>query len=260
MKTIHGIILLSITVSACGSAPAPNKPSANAPKVEQANSKADVNTANKITNATSAPKGEKVEREIVVKFAAGNMPQGWMFIDPDGKDIPSVTDTKNGVFKLTIPSGKDLYGENRTAPRLLKAIAGDFEIETRVKFDPKGSYQGAGLIIFKDDNNYLRLERCFGGVAGGDSGIRLDARKTDEYQPLTTPNEIPTDATEVDLRIVRKGKSLAAFWRQNEDSEWKEVGEFESDYPETVQAGLIGVNTTGLITAEFAYIKLTPAK
>lgn len=258
MKIITGIISVSIIVSACGSAPVQNKPLANTTNAEPSNSRTDVNTANNFVSAAPTPKGEKIENESTVKFEPAGLLQGWAFVDPDGKNVPSVTDTKDGIFKLTIPSGKDLYGENRTAPRLWKAIAGDFEIETRVTFDPKDSYQGAGLIIFKDDNNYLRLERCFGGVAGGGSGIRLDARLPDEYQPLTTPNEIPTDATQVDLKIVRKAKMLAAFWRLNEDSEWKEVGEFESDYPETVQVGLIGVNTAGPITAEFAYIKLAP--
>ena len=87
----------------------------------------------------------------------------------------------------------------------------------------------------------------------------MDVRTGDNYQALTTPDQVPTDASEVELKLIRSGQVLIAFWRLNEESEWKEVGEFTSDYPESVRVGLIGVNTAEEITAEFDHIKLQPA-
>jgi regulation of enolase protein 1 (concanavalin A-like superfamily) len=167
-------------------------------------------------------------------------------------------DTSGGTLKIIVPSGKDMFGENRTAPHMMQAIEGDFQIETRVKFDPKDDYQGAGLFVYKDSENYLRLERAFGGTGGSGSGIRFDARTNEDYKPITTPDQTATAAKTVDLKLVRMGKKFIAFWRLDEESEWKEVGEFDSDYPDTVQVGIIACSTGTEIPVEFSYVKLAP--
>jgi len=203
-----------------------------------------------------------VDKPVNASFStySKEWPVGWQWIDPDEKYNPTPHDVKLGVLRVKIPTQKDLYGENRTAPRYLKAFTGDFQIETRVKFLPKENYQGAGLLIYKDENNYMRFERAYGGIGGGGEGIRIDVRKPAEYISLVTPADIRTEAGEVDLRIVRRGRSFTAFWRENASLEWRETGEFESDYPETIMAGLVACNTAREVSAEFAYIKLMPVK
>lgn len=260
MKKLIFLSFVSVFLIGCSSRTIiENKPNGTLPYNGNSTAKSGTNT-NIATNGDGsgqALNGEKIEKPVEIKFEPGGLPKGWQWIDAD-KGFPSGYETKNGTFGLKIPSGKDLFGGTMTAPQLLKAVAGDFEIETRVKFDPKNSYQGAGLLIFKDDDNYLRLERGFGGIGGGASGIRLDRRNNQGYDALATPEKFPTEAGEVELKFVRKGKNFQAFWRENEDGEWKLVGEYASDYPETVKIGLIGVNTAEEITAEFAYIKLVP--
>lgn len=201
---------------------------------------------------------ESVSKETVTKFETKNLPDGWEFIEEIGPTDKTEYDFDDGRFKLEIPEGKDLYGSNRTAPRLLKSIAGDFQIETRVKFDPKKNYQGAGLIVHGGEDDFIRFERGFGGTGGGGSGIRLDVMKAGSYSSITTTEDIATDAETVDLRILRKGNLFVAFWRLDQEDEWKEVGEFDSSYPNSIKAGLIGVSTADKITAEFAYIRLLP--
>ena len=63
----------------------------------------------------------------------------------------------------------------------------------------------------------------------------------------------------VDLKLLRMGKKFIAFWRLDDESEWREVGEFDSDYQNTVQVGIIACNTGAEIPVEFSYIKLAPA-
>lgn len=86
----------------------------------------------------------------------------------------------------------------------------------------------------------------------------LDSQKGAEYLAIATPADLATDAAEVELRIVRTDNIFIAFWRENEDAEWREAGEFESDFPDTVQAGVMASNTARNATAEFAYIRLLP--
>jgi cytochrome c len=203
----------------------------------------------------------KIDKPVNVSFStySKEWPVGWGWIDPDEKHDRTPYDVKKGVLRVKLTSKKDLAGDRRNAPRYVKAIEGDFQIETRIKFLPKENYQGAGLLIFKDDNNYIRFERAYGGVGGGGEGLRIDVRRGAEYFPVLTPGQIETGAEVVDLKMVRNGPVFTAYWRLDEESEWREAGEFESDYPTTILAGVVACNTAREVTAEFAYIRLLPA-
>ena len=202
----------------------------------------------------------RVDKPVNISFStfSTDWPVGWEWIDPDEKREPTPHDVKTGVLRIRVPPNKDLYGANRNAPRYMKVVTGDFQIETRVKFYPVENHQGAGLLIYEDGDNYLRLERAYGGHGGGGSAIRFDLRKPGSYEPLVAPGEIMTDAPRVELKIIRSGNVFSGFWRDNENAEWREVGEFASDYPETLQIGLFACNTAEEVTAEFAYIRLLP--
>lgn len=209
-------------------------------------------TANGATTSQMPKSAEKIEQSLDADFKDG-LPRGWEIVDPE-RENPSIFELSDGVLKLTIPPGKDLRGENLTAPRILKTVSGDFEIETRLKFSPTQDYQGAGLLIFRNDNNYLRLERAY----ADENGIRFDRREDESYEPLAMPDKFPTAAQEVELKFRRAGKELTAFWREAGKTEWIEVGKVSSNYPEVLKVGLIGVSTADEITAEFAHIKLSP--
>lgn len=206
------------------------------------------------------PEAIKIEKPIDVSFStySKDWPVGWQWVDPDEKDKPTPKDVRKGVLRVKIPNGKDLYGENVSAPRYIKPITGDFQIETRVKFLPKENYQGAGLLIYVDDRKYLRFERAYGGLGGGAEGLRIDLRDRGEYSPVVTPDDLPTEIEEVDLKIVRTGNKFSAYWRENEDASWREAGIVDIDFPQTVFAGLVACNTAREVVAEFGYIRLMP--
>lgn len=248
---------VALALFGCGGEKPRESGKINAPNVQTAENNGFSNANQAANNASQMPKeSEKIEQPLEANFKDG-LPKNWEAVDPE-KEKPSGFDTKDGVLRLRIPSGKDLYGENMTAPRFLKPVKGDFEVETRVKFSPSQDYQGAGILIFRNDNNYLRLERAFGGAGGGESGIRFDLREDEVYEPLATPDKFPSVASEVELKFRRVGKDFTAFWREAGKTEWIEVGKVTNSYPETVQIGLIGVSTADEITAEFSYIKLLP--
>ncbi len=236
------LVVSAVFAAGCGSAPpARNSVSVSAP-------------------APITPQPVEIQKPVNVSFStySKDWPVDWQWIDPDERNNPTPHDVRSGVLRIEVPSKKDLNGDNRTAPRYLKAIKGDFQIETRVRFIPKENYQGAGLLIFRDDSNYLRFERAYGGIGGGGEGIRLHARKGSEHKPIIPPGEIQTEEPEVELKIVRSGRMFIAFWREDESREWREAGEYESDYPDTVLVGVVAVNTARPVTAEFAYIRLLP--
>jgi hypothetical protein len=235
------VLSLAVAVAACSSPPPPVKP-VQAPA------------------QLNLPPAVELEKPLNVSFStySPDWPVGWQWIDPEEKTRPTPKDVKKGVLRVRIPTGKNLVGDNLTAPRYLKPIKGDFQIETRVAFTPKENYQGAGLLIYVDNGRYLRFERAFGGAGGGGEGIRLDVRSGGDYKPLATPDDIPTELAEVDLKIVRADGIFTAYWRENGDVMWREAGSYESDFPATVLAGLIASNTAREVSAEFAYIRLQP--
>lgn len=206
---------------------------------------------------TPVTSGAKISQAEEVVFGSAGFPNDWRWIDPDSKRSPTEFQTKNGVLEFVIPPDKDLFGETQTAPRLLKAVSGDFEIETKVKFDPTDSYQGAGLLIFRNDSNYTRLERGFGGVGGGENGVRWDKREDEIFEPVATQEKFPTNAKVVELKFRRIGKEITGFWREP-GREWKEVGRYTAGYPDAVLVGIVACNTASPIPVEFSYIKLTP--
>jgi hypothetical protein len=203
--------------------------------------------------------GITLEKPLNVSFStySPDWPVDWQWIDPEDKR-PTPKDVKKGVLRIRVPTGKNLIGDNLTAPRYVKPIKGDFQIETQVVFLPKENYQGAGLLIYVDGGRFLRFERAFGGNGGGGEGLRLDVRSGGEYKSLATPDEIPTTLGQVDLKIVRTGGKFTAYWRESEGAEWQKAGDYESDFPQTVFAGLVASNTARDVTAEFNYIRLAP--
>ena len=239
----NSIILLGILAGACGQNVTEQKPvpiSTPAPQF--------------------TPPPVEIKKPVNVSFStySKDWPVEWQWIDPDEAKDPTPHDVKGGVLRVTVETRKDLHGEYRNAPRYLKSIKGDFQIETRVRFSPKENYQGAGLLIFVNDNNYLRFERAYAGGEGGGEGIRLDIREGSDHRPIVTPGDIQWEAPEVDLKVMRIGRLFIAYWRANEEQEWREAGEYESQYPDAVLAGVAVVNTARPVTAEFVYIKLLP--
>jgi regulation of enolase protein 1 (concanavalin A-like superfamily) len=223
----------------------------------------------KIVSPTPTPKPsptllpaepEAVTRPIDLSFStyAENWPAGWQFVDPDENYAETKRNVRSGVLRLTVPTGKDLYADNMTAPRYIKAFKGDFQLETKLIFKPTENYQGAGLLIYRDRDHYVRLERAYGGPGRGGGGIRFDVKTPGEYKVVTTPEDIPYEGGVVELRLLRNGSKVLAFWRSNEDNEWKDAGDAEVGLSDVVVAGLIACNTAREYDVDFAYIRLAP--
>ncbi len=222
-----------------------------------------VSNATQPTRATTPapPAAEAVQTPANVSFStySKEWPVGWQWIDPDEDTVRTPHDTKKAVLRITVPKGKDLSETRQNAPRYMKSFSGDFQIETRLKFSPAENYQGAGLLIYADSKTWLRVERAYGGPGGGASGFRVELCTPDAGQRsgLTTA-DAPFDAMNVSLRVVRAGDEVTAFFRADENSEWRELSHKILPLPPSVMAGIAACNTAREVTAEFQYIRLLP--
>src|SRR5512140_3672064 len=87
---------------------------------------------------------------------AGALNSQWTWIREDQhnwslKRVP-------GALQINVGGGYVAEGTNSNL-LLRSAPAGDFQIETQIKFSPEDNYQFAGLIIYEADANFIQAGR-----------------------------------------------------------------------------------------------------
>lgn len=192
------------------------------------------------------------------KFQPGGIPDGWEWIDPKD-DANRDLGVRPGYLRISASTGNDLFPDsNYDAPRLLHAVAGDFELETRLKCDPRQVYQGAGLLVGADTDAFLRLERGFGGVGGAGSRIGFSNCKGGVFSSVATVRQADDTASEIELMIRRRGSQFTAFWREP-GQDWKSIGTTKLDLPDQIKAGVIVCveHRAPPFNADFALIRIT---
>lgn len=151
-------------------------------------------------------------------------------IDPEGDCKFKV---EAGKLTITVPGeGKphDLSPElaSSTAPRVLQPLKGDFAIQVKVEgeFDPgdkstqegRTGYTGAGLAVFADEKNFVRIERATLHGQGGEphAYTNFEIRVNGELEKIGTTADFATDGTKpMWLRLERKGDLLLGGMSQD---------------------------------------------
>jgi regulation of enolase protein 1 (concanavalin A-like superfamily) len=108
-----------------------------------------------------------------------------------------------------------------TAPRVVKPVKGDFIMQVRVdgEFQPGATstesatsgYTGAGLVVFADERNFVRIERATLHHSGGEAKpyTNFEIRVNGELEEIGTTGDLPTDKDKPTwLRLERKGEQL----------------------------------------------------
>ena len=197
-------------------------------------------TPRPIATATRQPAATVVARPTATP--AGKV-STWEFDRPidgswyaeGGVDATVGIEARPGYLRITAPSGNDLFpGTNYDTPTVFQVVSGDFTVETALEFVPTEDYQGAGLFIWQDQDNFVRLERCFGGLGGIDSGICLLKIADGEPEVIASPVDIPTTAQRVELRLQKAGEQVTASWREASAASagpWRTAGKMEIALP-----------------------------
>ena len=181
-------------------------------------------------------------------------PVAWgMFVDPLGQcDVTA----DRGRIEIGVPPGAyDLSIElgQTTAPRVMQLVDGDLvarvtvdelpEPATPAAGQPRRAYRGAGLLLWQDERNYVRLESAVTGADG--SSVRYALFETrHDGRPVggLAGSGARLRGGPTDLRLQRHDRELVAQVRQgNED--WREVGRAEVDLPRALEVGVAVVNT-----------------
>ncbi|MBN2754762.1 MAG: LysM peptidoglycan-binding domain-containing protein [Candidatus Goldbacteria bacterium] len=150
--------------------------------------------------------------------------------------------------------GHDIFMDSNTdAPKVLADLSGDFTIETKMYFTAKNNGNGAGIVIWQDNHNFLRIDRVLhfqtrnvinvSGAAGG---------------RWFYSEEIPYTLELSYLRMERKGDIFTASCSVD-GSVWFSFKPVEFKASSSVKAGVFVLNqwNSGNSDAAFEYIQIT---
>ena len=187
------------------------------------------------------------------EFDEGVLSSSWELRDP--KYDSTLTFARPGWLEIKAISGNDLQPKsNLNAPRLLhaKAVSGDFAIETSISAPKNGRFQSGGLLIWKDEDNFLRFER---GTWGADTVI-LQKR---EYGIFGHIVDLFFEENPAYLRMERRKSCYKALISEDK-KKWKEVCSFNFDASDPLGVGIhaicMGIDLPPTIT-DFDYFKLS---
>ena len=148
-------------------------------------------------------------------FSSG-LDDGWNFVRED----KSQWRLKDGAVEL-LAQPSNIWGRknNKTKNFLLRPFPGKgFSVEVTVEFNPKKEYEQAGLMIYLDDDNYIKFDREL--FAGQSCTLVLESGAKPKVVKKIAFREGP-----LRLRLEISGDKVKAMVKAPESKQWTAHGE-----------------------------------
>ena len=225
-------------------------------KTKESSKKADgpPNNTNVGETASLAKKGEappqvKVEAPSVDRWGILSGPPGETRFSVEGDELTIAIPAKLHILS------PDLKSKN--SPRLLTRVTGDFQARVRVNGrilpgtqplpNLPFTFQGAGLLIWQDENNYLRLERtAIYSPDGKKHQILVENCRDGRLLPSTFRDSREGDTL---LKLERKGSEARCSYSPDDGKTWLEVKRQNVTFLPDVE---VGVSASNASTKPFA--------
>jgi len=212
-----------------------------------------------VVDRRAGPKAAVPAREIA----------GWgAVVDPDG-DCP--IDPNGNALTITVPP--TLHDLNATiglynAPRVLREVAGDFDIQVKVVGDFRPGnvsnragglpFNGAGIVVFLDGDSLIRLER--GAVFDGASFNSFAIFERHEGGSGVDDHNGPLDAGTAYLRLGRRGSRILGA-TSYDGRRWTQLEPINSGWSGRLKVGVAAVNSgSATFTVRFEELSFKTAR
>jgi regulation of enolase protein 1 (concanavalin A-like superfamily) len=178
---------------------------------------------------------------------------GWgAVIDPD-KDCQVALDGEK--LSMTLPAAAHDFAaelERWNAPRVMASAKGDFIAQVKISgtFTPakpstisgRTPYNGAGILIEVDKQNYVSLQRA---ALFRDGKIRHYANFELRQNGQLTSSHFNTNLDDADayLRLERRGPKIYAMFSRD-GVKWQSYEPVEVDFPKAVNVGVEAINSS----------------
>ncbi|MDQ7904483.1 ThuA domain-containing protein [Phytohabitans sp. ZYX-F-186] len=179
------------------------------------------------------------------------------------REDPAAYRVQGGSLHVDVPNG-DIYTGNNTGPTnfiLQQAPAGDWVLETKVDGSLLNEqYQQAGLLVYADDDNYLKLDYIVDNTAGQPVTRRIEFR-SEIGSAVQNPQPQVTNLTGAVwyLRLARVGDVYTASYSADGQT-WTAFEPLTSTaVGATPKVGLfsLGAAQTASKTVSFDYFRLS---
>jgi regulation of enolase protein 1 (concanavalin A-like superfamily) len=187
---------------------------------------------------------------------------GWGRVLDPSRDCEVSLDAEHDRLKITVPGTPHVLSAEdpklpMNAPRVVRGVRGDFTAEVRVlgRLEPGKSrtthydpFHGAGLIVWQDPSNYLRLERAVGFIKGRPQHyLNYELRKEGR---LAMSQGITVEDHSLFLKLRRQGQEFSA-WSSRDGHRWVPLPKVDATLSERVEVGVVAVNSSArTLTAE----------
>ena len=187
---------------------------------------------------------------------------GWGRVIDPWRDCDVSLDRENERLRIQVPGTPHVLSAEvpqlpMNAPLVVRRVRGDFTANVHVlgrlepgpikttQYDP---YHGAGLIVWQDPSNYLRLERAVGFINGRRHAyvnyeLRVGGRLAASYGFTIKDGSLF-------LKLGRQGASFSA-WYSHDGRRWIKLRRVDATFAQRVEVGVVAVNSsTEMLSAE----------
>ncbi|XVU26001.1 family 43 glycosylhydrolase [Actinoplanes sp. CA-054009] len=190
----------------------------------------------------------------------GSAPNGgWSWIRPDAAATVS-----GGELVRPTQAGDIALGSNSAGVLVRDAPSGSFVVETRLQFDGVRGNQQAGLVLYDDDNRFVKLAHSVLPLAGIANTFLQQTEFTKEDTRTSTGAVTsgpsfggPAPATMWLRLLYRDGVARMATSRDGVTWDWG--GAWTLSRPAGLKIGVIAMGGTGA-TARFDYVRTYAAR
>ncbi len=179
------------------------------------------------------------------------------------REDPTAYRVTGGQLRIDVPNG-DIYGSGNSGPTnfiLQTAPSGDWTLETKVDGSLLNEqYQQAGLIVYADDDNYLKFDYIVDNQPGQPVSRRIEFR-SEIGGAVQDPQPQAANLTTAvwHLRLARSGNTYTASYSAD-GTTWTALPELtNAAVGATPKVGLftLGANQTASKAASFDYFRLS---
>lgn len=224
--------------------PEPTKTNDQSKKAVEPPNKTSAGGTTPVVKKVEPPPEAKVEEALVDRWGILSGPPGETRFRIDGEELTIAIPAKLHILSPELKS--------KNSPRLLTGATGDFQAQVRVNGrilpgtqplpNLPFTFQGAGLLIWQDENNYLRLERTASYSPDGKKHLILVENCRDgRLLPSTFRDSREADTL---LRLERKGSEVRCSYSPDDGKTWLEVKRQNVTFPASVQVGVSASNAS----------------
>jgi hypothetical protein len=173
-------------------------------------------------------------------------------IDPDGDCMFEIDKTGNEI-KIAIPGTPHVLSAElgrRNAPRLLRPVRGDFDVVVsvtgvsrppgRATMKEYAPYHGAGILLWQDEGNYVRLEIAADVHRGKPRSYANFELRNGGSLAFSRGLEIKDGSTR--LRLERRGSEVRAAFGPD-GGRWTWFAPLTVDFDDGLRVGIVAINS-----------------